>query len=107
MPVAPVDFDVVIEKLKLTFGEPSSYYQLQRARFTTSLERKRIYIFVINQDHASWHETLAFESYLRTHSEALVQYQKLKESLRGKSVREYYRSKTEFINGILTESKSH
>lgn len=103
VPVAPVDFDAVIEKLKPIFGEPGSYYQLQRARFTTYLEGKRIDIFVINKDHVSWYEMLAFENYLRIHAEALEEYRKLKEFLAGKSVREYYRSKTEFINGILSK----
>lgn len=103
VPVEPGDFDLIIEKLKPIFGEPRSYYQLQRARFTTILEGKKIDVFVINKNHISWHETSAFENYLRTHSEALEEYRKLKESLAGKNVRDYYRSKTEFINGILAK----
>jgi GrpB-like predicted nucleotidyltransferase (UPF0157 family) len=47
-----------------------------------------------------------FENYLRSHSDRLDEYRNLKEKLSGKSIREYYRQKVDFINEtILLASK--
>lgn len=89
VPVFPDEFDGIVIKLKSLFGEPGSLYPLQRARFTTNVSEKRVDVLVVNKN------------YLHTHSDALEEYRALKESLSGKSVQEYYRRKTEFINGIL------
>lgn len=101
VPVFPDEFDGIVIKLKSLFGEPGSLYPLQRARFTTNVSEKRVDVFVVNKNHQNWRDTVVFENYLHTHSDALEEYRSLKESLSGKSVQEYYRRKTEFINGIL------
>ncbi len=101
VPVLPAIFDKTIIALKNLFGEPASYYTLVRSRFVTGVEGKHVDVFVINKEDFGWTGAVAFMSYLRSNPEVLERYRKLKEGLNGKTQREYYRIKTEFINEIL------
>ncbi len=104
VPVPPEAFDEYLKYLKELFGEPRSHYALGRARFVTFEEGKHVDVFLINEEHADWLKSAKFESYLLSHPEALEEYKKLKEAGDGLSVREYYRRKLEFINGILAKA---
>ncbi|MDD5639599.1 MAG: GrpB family protein [Candidatus Pacebacteria bacterium] len=101
IPTSPINFDLFANKLKTIFGNPRSIYPLERIRFTTKEEEKRVDIFLINKESDSWKNGVKFENYLKLHLDDLKKYEKLKEDGNGLSVREYYRKKTEFINDIL------
>ena len=106
VPVLPDKFDKFVILVEEIFGEPRSLYPLQRARFAVSESGKKIDLFVINEKHDDWINGLKFENYLKTHSEALDAYKKLKEEGNGLSTREYYRRKNEFIDQILLKCES-
>jgi GrpB-like predicted nucleotidyltransferase (UPF0157 family) len=46
-----------------------------------------------------------FEEYLKNYPDELERYRVLKEESNGKTMREYYRRKIEFINEILIKTK--
>lgn len=106
VPVAPGKFDEVVDTLKKIFGEPRSNYPFRRARFVTEIEDKHIDVFVINKDDKGWKESEMFNNYLLANPAALNDYRIIKEKASGKSVREYYETKINFINRILREVKS-
>lgn len=106
VPTPEAKFDSLIDPLKALFGEPRSLYQLERVRFVTEEEGKHIDVFLINEEHDGWKNGVKFESYLKSHPEALEEYKRLKENGNGLSVREYYRRKTEFINEILARAEN-
>lgn len=98
----PVDkFDYSFEKLKEALGEPGSYYHHERVRWNRESQNLEIEIFLVNQDAAFWKNSLIFWGYLKSHSETLEEYTKIKEAAEGTSTREYYTRKTLFINKIL------
>lgn len=101
IPVPSSEFNSRIRHLRDIFGKPRSLYPLQRARFVTEEDGKHIDVFLINANHNDWGNLNRFESYLRSHPEALEDYRRLKENGDGLSGREYYRRKTEFFNEIL------
>lgn len=101
IPVSPTRFNQLIEPLKNIFGEPESLYPLERIRFKTKENGKRVDVFLINKEHAGWINGEKFEKYLKSHPKALDEYRKLKEDGDGLSVREYYQRKIEFINSIV------
>lgn len=106
VPTPPEMFDSRVEQMKTLFGNPRSLYPLERARFITDEMGKHVDIFIINEECEGWKTALIFEQYLRDHPEALEEYRKLKEDGDGLSVREYYRRKILFINGIIAIANS-
>ena len=105
IPVSSLDFDTCVSSIQKLFGAPRSHYPHERARFVTSEKGKHIDVFVINKEHDGWINSVKFHDYLRSHNKELEEYRKLKESLAGKSGREYYRQKILFINDILEKAK--
>ncbi len=105
IPVVPDQFDAFIPRLQELFGKPRSLYALERARFVTSVNRKHIDIFLINQESTAWQNSVTFTTYLRSNPDVLDAYRQLKEDGNGLSVRDYYRRKIEFINAILEKTK--
>lgn len=105
IPVPLNQFDTFFVSLERLFGKPASLYPQQRARFVTSVDKKHIDVFLINEDSSDWLNCTKFESYLKSHPIDLENYRKLKESGNNLSTREYYRIKTEFINEILVKCK--
>ena len=103
IPTPGAKFNSLINPLKTLFGEPRSLYPLERARVVTEELGKHVDVFLINEEHDGWKNGVKFEAYLKFHPEALEEYRQLKENGDGLSVREYYRRKTEFINGILAK----
>lgn len=103
VPVPPAEFNSLIEPLKKLFGEPGSYYPLERVHFVTEIDGKHIDIFLINEECEGWINGVKFENYFRSHPEALETYRLLKENGDGLSGREYYRRKIEFFNDILAK----
>jgi GrpB-like predicted nucleotidyltransferase (UPF0157 family) len=101
IPVSPDKFNEYLDPLTELFGEPQSYYALERAKFVTSEAGKHVDVFLMNRECRGWIDGIKFENYLKEHSQALEEYRKLKESGDGLSTREYYRRKIEFINDIL------
>lgn len=101
IPVSPDKFNSLIPSLTNLFGEPRSNYPLERVRFVTIERDKHVDVFLINEESDGWLNSVRFETYLKTHPNALDAYRKLKEEGKGLSTREYYRRKIEFINGIL------
>lgn len=101
IPVPPDQFDNLLEKFKQHYGAPGSLYPGERARFNRYCRDTKVEVFIINKDSEGWASSLAFESYLKSHPEALEAYRKLKEKANGVSTKEYYRRKIEFINSIL------
>lgn len=104
VPVGEDEFDDMVKALTRAFGEPQSHYPQKRARFSVRLEGKRIDIFVINKHDDDWKNSERFYYFLQSHKDVLEAYRKLKEGAAGQSVRDYYRTKTLFINDILTRS---
>ena len=98
IPVQPETFNDYIFPLTKLFGKPKSHYPLERARFVTSVDEKRIDVFLINNKCSGWLDGVKFEKYLKEHQEVLEKYEQLKEYCSGMSTREYYRRKIEFIN---------
>lgn len=103
VPVLEKDFDKYLEKMKERFGEPASFYTLERARFVRRDNRMKITVFLMNQELEKWKDHMRFENYLKENKEALQKYIKIKEESNGLSTREYYRKKLEFINEILNK----
>lgn len=103
IPVSESNFDEYIRKMIAHFGPAGSIYPLRRARFVKYIDGIKIEMFIINEKHYDWINCLRFENYLKSHTEALEAYSKLKENCDGVSVPEYYRRKTEFINDILAK----
>lgn len=91
--------DVYIPKLEKEFGEVQSRYP-DRARFAVVEDGKKIDLKIIDVGHESYKKEKIFNQYLRNHPDDLERYRILKEECNGFSVREYYRKKIEFINGI-------
>lgn len=104
IPVPSSQFDLFIEPIKKIFGEPKSLYPLERARFVTEVDGKHIDVFLINNECEGWINGLKFEEYLKSHTEALEEYRKLKEDGSGLSGQEYYRRKIEFFNKIIKKA---
>ncbi len=104
VPIPMEKFDAFLELLKELFGEPRSTYPLRRARFVTDVDGKHADVFLITESSDDWLRSIAFETHLKNHPDDLDAYRKLKERSAGLSVREYYRRKIEFINGILKKS---
>lgn len=102
IPVVPSDFNNLIKPLTELFGSPKSLYTLERAKFVTTEDGKHIDVFLINKESAGWKDCVRFEKYLKTHPKMLSKYKKLKEQGNGVGVREYYTTKINFINEILT-----
>jgi GrpB-like predicted nucleotidyltransferase (UPF0157 family) len=101
IPVLPTVFDSTVEYLKILFGEPKSFYPLERVRFTVKEASKHVDVFLINAEHECWKNLIKFEQYLKSHRTALENYRLIKENGNGLNVREYYRRKIEFLNEIL------
>ncbi len=106
IPVPPGQFDLFIESLKKILGDPVSLYLLERVHFVTIVDGKHIDVFLINNECDGWINGVKFENYLRSHSEALEEYRKLKEDSDGLSGREYYTRKIEFFNETLSKLES-
>jgi len=100
--VSPEDFNDMVDKVSTMFGMPQSLGENKRARYKVIFKGKKIDLFVSNEEHEEWQNNLKFNSYLRNNPEALAEYKKIKEDLAGKSTREYYRAKVEFINETLS-----
>jgi len=99
--VSPEDFEDMVSKVCAIFGETQSLGENKRARYKVIFKGKKIDLFVSNEEHEEWQNNVKFNSYLRENLEALEEYKMIKENLSGKSTREYYRAKVEFINKIL------
>ncbi len=104
-PVAPADFDQTVEAMKKRFGEPASFRPPARARFVIDVEGKHVDVFIINREHPDWTDMETFQRYLTSHPAALEEYRRLKESLSGKSIKQYYTEKVKFIDKILEAAK--
>lgn len=104
VPVPAKDFNASAGKLATLFGEPRSNYPFKRARFVTSVDKKHIDVFVINNEDKGWLDLLIFQAYLTTHPQELENYELLKEQAAGQSTREYYRQKIEYINAIIAKA---
>jgi GrpB-like predicted nucleotidyltransferase (UPF0157 family) len=106
IPVPPDRFNDLVTPLTNLFGPPRSHYPLERARFVTEDGGKHIDIFLINETCSGWVDGRKFETYLKTHPDALEAYRKLKEEGNGLSTRQYYKRKIEFINNILEQAST-
>jgi GrpB-like predicted nucleotidyltransferase (UPF0157 family) len=98
------DFETYIPLLEKEFGAVKSRYP-DRARFEVRQDGKKIDLKICDKNHENYRNGIIFENYLRKNPDALEQYRVLKENNNGKSVKEYYRQKTEFINEILEKAR--
>jgi len=98
VPVSPEEYGATVEIIKSKYGESNSNYSLKRTHFITEIEGKHVDIFVVNKNDSDWIDSELFYNYLLTHPDILGNYKKLKENASGKSLREYYKGKIEFIN---------
>jgi GrpB-like predicted nucleotidyltransferase (UPF0157 family) len=103
VPAFVKDFDKLTIQLKKLFGEPGSTYPLEKTRFKTFVDNKRVDVFLINKEWSGWTNCVKFEKYLKTHPKILTEYRLLKESGNGLSVREYYKRKLNFLNKIFVK----
>lgn len=104
IPASLDQFDEFIEKLKKIYGEPKSFSLQNRVRFNNKKDGIDIEIVMVNEDSEGWKRNITFDSYMKTHPEALKAYKELKETNNGKGMREYYQRKMEFINNILEKA---
>jgi GrpB-like predicted nucleotidyltransferase (UPF0157 family) len=72
-----------------------------RARFNTILDRIDIEIFLVNELSKDWTDNILFWEFLKNNPAILKKYEKIKAEAEGKSLREYYTIKTEFINEVM------
>jgi GrpB-like predicted nucleotidyltransferase (UPF0157 family) len=107
-----IDVSIVVEKEKFAdyipklekkFGQVKSHYP-DRARFEVQEEGKKIDLKIIDVHHPNYTRSKIFLAYLRAHPEDLEKYRILKEKSDGMTVKEYYRTKIEFINDILLKA---
>jgi len=98
-----VKYDKTVKSVIQLYGNPNSNYPLKRTKFVTEINGKHIDVFVVNEADEGWKNSEIFYNYLLSNPLALEEYRKLKESLSGKSMKEYYRGKIEFINEILAK----
>ncbi len=103
IPISLNRFDIIIDRLKKVYGPPKSINPNNRVRFNNKIDNIQIEIIIVNKDSEGWRKNVAFEEYLKSNSEALEQYRKLKEDSNGLSIRSYYTKKIEFINNLLRE----
>lgn len=103
IPVKASEFNDTVLRVRSIFGEPKSMGANKRARYKTEVQGKLIDIFVVNEEHEEWQMHKRLKSYLMSNPKALQEYKELKEKSAGKSTREYYRIKLEFMNGVLAE----
>ena len=101
VPVLAKDFNNMLIPLSELFGPARGHYPLERARFNTFIEGKKVEIFLINEESQAWIEGQKFYWYFKNNPEGLEEYRILKESGNGLTTREYYRRKLEFLNAIL------
>lgn len=101
VPVSSDEFEAVVSTITKLLGVPKSHYLLKRARFVRVVDDKHVDVFVINKEDEDWKRSEKFNDTLLSTPSVLEDYRKLKENGSGKSVREYYREKIEFINVIL------
>ncbi len=106
IPVEEAQFDSTMIKLQTVLGYPGSHYHLERVRWNLVVDNIEVEILLMNKKNETWVKMVAFETYLRTHPEALNSYQKLKEEAEGQSTREYYRRKLIFMNEVLEKVKA-
>lgn len=104
IPTSLDNFDKFIEELEKVYGKPKSFSAKKRVRFNSQKDDIDIEIILVNQDSEGWKRNVVFENYLKNHPETLKAYKELKESNSGIGMREYYRKKIEFINGILEKA---
>lgn len=104
VPVSAGEFDETVRVISNLY-KLKSLYALKRARLVTSIDNKHIDVFVVNKDDNNWIDGEIFTNYLLNHANALEEYRKLKENASGKTVREYYTRKIEFINEILAKTQ--
>lgn len=100
-------FNNYLSKLVEALGKPGSLYPLERARWVKKIEGIKVETFLMNNEHPVWTESTIFETYLKTHTASLIEYEKIKQDAEGKSTREYYTVKIEFINKILGLTKGN
>jgi len=91
----------LVPELTKIFGSPKSNHQT-RIRFQVVRNKKNIDIFLIDKESDEWMNGIRFEKYLKTHKEALKEYENLKYKCNELSTRKYYEKKVEFINNILS-----
>jgi len=96
-------FDTYIPKLETEFGSVRSRY-VDRARFEVREEGKKIDLKLVDIDHPNYINSKIFETHLRSNPEGLERYRILKEETNGVTVKEYYRTKIDFINNILLKA---
>jgi GrpB-like predicted nucleotidyltransferase (UPF0157 family) len=104
IPIMAKHFDTLVDKLQKKYGKPDSFQPGIRARYNMYHSGKKMEVALINQQSPQWQRTITFERYLKTHPELLKAYKELKEMNNGRSKREYYHQKIEFINDILDKA---
>ena len=101
IPVLASQFNDTVVHVQSLFGEPKSLGKDKRARYKTEMDGKRIDLFVVNEEHEEWKQHQRLKQYLISNPKVLDTYRELKGNSAGKSTREYYRAKLEFINMVL------
>jgi GrpB-like predicted nucleotidyltransferase (UPF0157 family) len=100
IPVPEDQFDTLLDKLQTKY-EMGSMSIHNRARFNTILDRIDIEIFLVNELSKDWTDNILFWEFLKNNPAILKKYEKIKAEAEGKSLREYYTIKTEFINEVM------
>jgi GrpB-like predicted nucleotidyltransferase (UPF0157 family) len=106
IPIAPPEFDCIVQKVTDHYGQPGSFYPLERARWNSVINGFKTELFVINKAHSAWTDSVLFENYLKNHPQELDRYRLIKEQADGQERRQYYRRKIEFINEILAKAQA-
>ena len=98
--VFPEQFSRCLKILKEKYGKPGGVEEL-RARFNSIYKGIEVEIILIHKDHPDEIEGRKFFNYLKTHPEALKEYERVKKKYAQVSEREYYLQKDKFIKKIL------
>jgi GrpB-like predicted nucleotidyltransferase (UPF0157 family) len=102
--VTPLQFKYFLKKLTNLYGTPGSLEEA-RARFNQIYRGVEFEIMLVHKDSPDEIEGRIFFNYLKTHPQALKEYEQIKKKYAKVSKREYYIQKDKFIRKILRIAK--
>ncbi len=100
IPVKASEFENTTLRVESIFGKPKSLGMNKRARYAAEMNGKYIDLFVVNEEHEDWKKHQRIKLHFMKNPDDLYKYKELKEKSAGKSTREYYKAKLEFLNKL-------
>ena len=98
----PEEFDKYIPQLERIFGSPKSR-KFDSVAWKFEKDGHEIELYLTDPTSEPMRKQIKIFDILKSNKDLLTQYEKLKESMNGKSFKEYQRKKYEFYHRILGE----